>query len=417
MMGKRWKTLIIVKKYGGTSVETPEKILKIAEKIALSKDEGNDVVVVVSAMGKTTNYLIDLLHKVNADPSPREYDMIVSTGEQISIALLASALSKLGKKAISLTGFQAGIDTDSTHSRAKLKRVYRGKLRSILDEGKIPVVAGFQGISPSGEITTLGRGGSDTTAVAIAYALDADVCEIFTDVDGVYAADPRYVEFPKHIDRISYDEMIEMAAHGAKVLHLRAVELARRYKVSLVVKHAHENGMGTKIEGMNDMEEPLVRALTVDENIVKIVVEGVPDEPGIAARIFEKLASRHLALDMIVQSMHKGKKNDVAFTVANDDFSEAVQAIKEVKGEVKAENVHFDKEIAKVSIVGVNILGSSEIIHAMFSSIADVGANIDMISSSNSRISCLVPKNKIKEVAKSIAMRFNLMTNGYANDD
>ncbi len=401
--------MIIVKKYGGTSVETPEKILNVAKKVSLSKDEGNEVVVVVSAMGKTTNYLIDLLHKINPYPNPREYDMIVSTGEQISIALFASALSKLGKQAVSLTGFQAGIDTDSTHSRAKLKRVYRGKIRALLDEGKIPVVAGFQGMSPSGEITTLGRGGSDTTAVAIAYALDADVCEIYTDVDGVYAADPRYVENPKHIDKISYDEMIEMAAHGAKVLHLRAVELARRYKVPIIVKHAHKAGRETRIEGMNNMEEPLVRALSIDENIVKVVVEGVPDEPGIAAKIFEKMASHHLALDMIVQSMHKGKKNDVAFTVANQDFQETLRILNEIKDEVKAENIHFDEEISKVSIVGVNILGSSEIIYNMFSAIASVGANIDMISSSNSRISCLIPKEKTKEAARAVAKRFGLV--------
>ncbi|WP_036221928.1 aspartate kinase [Mesoaciditoga lauensis] len=403
--------MIIVKKYGGTSVETPEKILKIAEKISSSKDEGNEVVVVVSAMGKTTNYLIDLLHKVNPYPNPREYDMIVSTGEQISIALLASALSKLGKRAISLTGFQAGIDTDSTHARAKLKRVYRGKIRTLLDEGKIPVVAGFQGMSPSGEITTLGRGGSDTTAVALAYALDADVCEIYTDVDGVYAADPRYVENPKHIDKISYDEMIEMAAHGAKVLHLRSVELARRYKVPLVVKHAHRDGKETRIEGINSMEEPLVRALSIDENIVKVVVERVPDKPGIAAKIFEKMASNQLALDMIVQSMHKDGKNDVAFTVPSQDFQETMNVLDKIKAEVEAQNIHFDENIAKISIIGVNILGSSEIIYEMFSAIASVGANIDMISSSNSRISCLVPKNKIKEVAQAVAKKFDLVEN------
>ncbi len=401
--------MIVVQKYGGTSVETPKKILKVAQRISHSQDKGNHVAVVVSAMGETTNYLIDLLHKVNPHPDPREYDAMVSTGEQISTALLASALSMLGKHAVSLTGFQAGIDTDSNHARAKLKRVYRGKILSLIDEGKIPVIAGFQGMSPSGEITTLGRGGSDTTAVAVAYALDADVCEIYTDVDGVYAADPRYVSNPKHIERISYDEMIEMAAHGAKVLHLRAVELARRYRVPLVVKHAHVDGKETRIEEMDKMEEPLVRALSVDENIAKIVVEGVPDEPGIAAKIFEKIAQQHIPLDMIVQSMHKDKKNDVAFTVASHDLKEILELMKEAQKDVEAENVHYDDTLAKVSIVGVNILGSSEIIYNMFNTIASTGANIDMISSSNSRVSCIIPKTRIKQVAQALAQKFNLI--------
>ena len=401
--------MIVVQKYGGTSVETPEKILKVAHRVSRSQEKGKHVAVIVSAMGKTTNYLIDLLHKVNPNPDPREYDAMVSTGEQISTALLASALSMLGKHAVSLTGFQAGIDTDSNHARAKLKRVYRGKILSLIDEGKIPVIAGFQGISPSGEITTLGRGGSDTTAVAVAYALDADVCEIYTDVDGVYAADPRYVSDPKHIEKISYDEMIEMAAHGAKVIHLRAVELARRYRVPLIVKHAHVDGRETRIEEMDKMEEPLVRALSVDENIVKIVVEGVPDKPGVAAKIFQKIAQRHIPLDMIVQSMHKNKRNDVAFTVASHDLRETLELMKKVQKDVEAENVHYDDTIAKVSIVGVNILGSSEMIYNMFNTIALTGANIDMISSSNSRVSCIIPKTLIKQVAQALAQKFNLI--------
>ncbi len=401
--------MIVVQKYGGTSVETPEKMLKVAQRISKSQDMGNHVAVVVSAMGKTTNYLTDLLYKVNPHPEPREYDAMLSTGEQISTALLASALSMLGKRAVSLTGFQAGIDTDSNHARAKLKRIYRGKILSIMDEGKIPVIAGFQGMSPSGEITTLGRGGSDTTAVAVAYALDADMCEIYTDVDGVYAADPRYVSNPKHIEKISYDEMIEMAAHGAKVLHLRSVELARRYKVPLIVKHAHVDGKETRIEEMDKMEEPLVRALSVDENIAKIVVEGVPDKPGIAAKIFEKIARQHIPLDMIVQSMHKDRKNDVAFTVASHDLRETLEIMRETQKDVEAENVHYDDTLAKVSIVGVNILGSSEIIYNMFNTIASTGANIDMISSSNSRVSCIIPKTHIKQVAQSLAQKFNLI--------
>lgn len=400
--------MLVVQKYGGTSVETPEKILSVARKVSQTYDAGNQIVVIVSAMGKTTNYLINLLHKVNPKPDPREYDMVVSTGEQISTALLASAMSKLGKQAVSLTGFQAGIDTDSNHARAKLKRVYRGKILSLLDEGKIPVIAGFQGVSPSGDITTLGRGGSDTTAVAVAYALDADVCEIYTDVDGVYAADPRYVENPKHIKKISYDEMIEMAAHGAKVLHLRAVELARRYRVPLIVRHAHIDGRETRIGEVEKMEEPLVRALTVDEGIAKVVLERVLDKPGIAAKIFKKLADYQISLDMIVQSMHKDGRNDVAFTVAKDDLQDTLNAMSEIKDEVEAKAVHYDDTIAKVSIVGVNILGSSEIIYSMFNTIASEGVNIDMISSSNSRVSCIISKSKTKEVANALAERFKL---------
>ncbi len=400
--------MLVVQKYGGTSVETPEKILSVAEKVSRVYDSGNQIAVIVSAMGGTTNYLINLLHKVNPNPNPREYDMMVSTGEQISTALLASAMSKMGKRAVSLTGFQAGIDTDSNHVRAKLKRVYQGKMLSLLEEGKIPIIAGFQGVSPSGDITTLGRGGSDTTAVAVAYALDADVCEIYTDVDGVYAADPRYVENPKHIEKISYDEMIEMAAHGAKVLHLRAVELARRYHVPLIVRHAHIDGRETRIEEVEKMEEPLVRALTVDEGIVKVVLESVLDKPGIAANIFKKLADKQIPLDMIVQSMHKNGRNDVAFAIAKDDLQDTLNAMEEIKDEVQAEAVHYDDTIAKVSIVGVNILGSSEIIYSMFSVIASEGVNIDMISSSNSRVSCIISKSKIKEVANALSEKFEL---------
>ncbi len=400
--------MLVVQKYGGTSVETTEKILKIAEKIAQDYDNGNKIVVVVSAMGKTTNYLINLLNEVNPNANPREYDMIASTGEQVSIALMASALSKFGKKSVSLTGFQAGIDTDSTYSRATLKRVYRGKLLSLIDDGIIPVVAGFQGMSPAGDITTLGRGGSDTTAVAVAYGIGADLCEIYTDVDGVYAADPRYVEKPKKIDRISYDEMIEMAAHGAKVLHLRSVELARRYHVKLVVKHAHMRSTGTIIEEVSQLEEPLVRALTVDENIVKIVIEDVPDVPGIAAKTFKTLSDRHVSLDMIVQSMHKDGKNDIAFTVSKEEFKDALEAVSHLKEEIKIGNIHSDDTVAKISIVGVNIIGSSEIVYNMFDAIASIGVNIDMISTSNSRISCIIKREKLREAAKVVSKRFGL---------
>lgn len=400
--------MLVVQKYGGTSVENTEKILKIAEKISKDHDKGHKIIVVVSAMGKTTNYLIDLLNKVNPNANSREYDMIVSTGEQVSIALMAAALSNFGKKSISLTGFQAGIDTDSTHSRAILKRVYRGKLLSLLDEGFIPVVAGFQGISPDGEITTLGRGGSDTTAVAVAYGIGADLCEIYTDVDGVYTADPRYVDRPKKIDKISYDEMIEMAANGAKVLHLRSVELARRYHVRLIVKHAHRESNGTIVEEVGELEEPLVRALSVDESIVKIVISGVPDVPGIAALTFKKLAQAHVSLDMIVQSMHKDDKNDIAFTVSKEESKDALKIMETLKDEIRADGIYFDDTMAKISIIGVNIVGSSEIVYNMFDAIASVGANIDMISTSNSRISCIVKRDKIKEAAKMVAKRFEL---------
>ncbi|HEU25098.1 MAG: aspartate kinase [Mesoaciditoga sp.] len=400
--------MIVVQKYGGTSVESTEKILKIANKVSKDYDRGNKIVVVVSAMGKTTNYLIDLLNQVNSNANPREYDMIASTGEQVSIALMASALSKLGKKAISLTGFQAGIDTDSTHSRATLKRIYRGRILSLLDEGFIPVVAGFQGISPDGEITTLGRGGSDTTAVAIAYGIGADLCEIYTDVDGVYTADPRYVERPKKLDKVSYDEMIEMAVNGAKVLHPRSVELARRYHVKVVVKHAHKESDGTIIEEAGKLEEPLVRSLSVDEGIVKIVLSGVPDVPGIAASTFKKLAQYHVSLDMIVQSMHKDGKNDIAFTVSKEESRDALKAMEMLKHEMELDGIYFDDTMAKISIIGVNIVGSSEIVYNMFDAIASAGANIDMISTSNSRISCIVKREKVKEAAKAVAKRFGL---------
>lgn len=400
---------IIVQKYGGSSVANIERIKKVAEKIVERAKERNRVVVVVSAMGKATDELIKMAAKITSSPNERELDMLISTGEQVSIALLTMAIHSLGWDAISFTGMQAGIVTNAVHTRAKVTAVNHKKIKSALEKGKIIIVAGFQGINANGDITTLGRGGSDTTAIALAAQLEADGCEIYTDVDGVYTADPRIVRTARRIPVISYDEMAEMASLGARVMHYRAIDLARNYKVKILVKSSFVSGEGTLIMEVDPMlERVIVRGVTQEINVGKIVVQGVPDVPGVAYKLFKALAEEEIIVDMIIQSSHRNEINDIAFTVAISDFNKTIKITKRLAEKIGAEGVMSEPEVAKVSIVGAGITSDPAIAARMFGALAKEGVNIDMISTSGIRISCLISSSRIEDAVRAIHKEFNL---------
>ncbi|MHC2995774.1 MAG: aspartate kinase [Candidatus Atribacteria bacterium] len=400
---------IIVQKYGGSSVANIDKIKKVAKKIVQKAKEGNRIVIVVSAMGNTTDELIKMAQKIARSPSERELDMLISTGEQVSIALLTMAIHALGWRAISFTGMQAGIITNAAHTKAKVATINHKKIKSTLEKGKIAIVAGFQGIDANGDITTLGRGGSDTTAIALAAQLGASRCEIYTDVGGVYTADPRIVPSARRISVISYDEMAEMASLGAKVMHYRAIDLARNYKVKIIVKSSFTPGEGTIIkEGNSVLEKVIVRGVTHETNVGKIVVQEVPDIPGIAYKLFKTLAEKEIIVDMIIQSSHHNEINDIAFTVASSDFDKAIKTTEQVAKEIKAKGVLSEPEVAKVSIVGAGITSDPSIAARMFGALAKEGVNIDMISTSGIRISCLISSSRIEDAVRAIHREFNL---------
>lgn len=400
---------IIVQKYGGSSVANIARIKKIAKKIIDQTKENGKLVVVVSAMGKTTDKLINMAQKITSHPDDRELDMLLSTGEQVSIALLTMAIHSQGGKAISLTGSQAGIITNEIHTRAKVTALNEENIKSALSSGKIVIVAGFQGINTKGDITTLGRGGSDTTAIILAAQLKAKRCEIYTDVDGVYTADPHIVPEARRIPKISYDEMSEMANLGAKVMHYRAIDVARNYQVKVAVKSSFVEGEGTIIEGVNKMIEKVeVRGVTQEIKVGKIVVQSVPDTPGIAYKLFKALAEKEIIVDMIIQSSHRNEVNDIAFTVASSDFEKAIQITKRVAEEINARGVIYDLEVAKVSIIGAGITGDPAIAARMFGALAREKINIDMISTSNLRISCLINSSRIEDAVRAIHKEFNL---------
>lgn len=400
---------IIVQKYGGSSVANIERVKKVAEKIVERAKERNKVVVVVSAMGKTTDELMKMASKITSSPNERELDMLISTGEQVSIALLTMAIHSLGWDAISFTGMQAGIVTNAVHTRAKVTAVNHKKIKSALEKGKIVIVAGFQGIDANGDITTLGRGGSDTTAIALAAQLEAGGCEIYTDVDGVYTADPRIVRTARRIPVISYDEMAEMASLGARVMHYRAIDLARNYKVKILVKSSFVSGEGTLIMEVDPMlERVIVRGVTQEINVGKIVVQGVPDVPGVAYKLFKALAEEEIIVDMIIQSSHRNEINDIAFTVAISDFNKTIKITKRLAEKIGAEGVMSEPEVAKVSIVGAGITSDPAIAARMFGALAKEGVNIDMISTSGIRISCLISSSRIEDAVRAIHKEFNL---------
>ena len=386
---------LVVQKFGGTSVGDADRIRAVADHIARTRRQGSDVVAVVSAMGKTTDDLIHLANSVSTTQPPREYDMLVSTGERVSMSLLVMALADLGVDAASFTGSQVGIITDSDHTRAKIKEVKGDRLREALAAGRVPVVAGFQGVSAEREITTLGRGGSDATAVALAAVLGADACEIYTDVTGVFTADPRIVPEAHRINRISFDEMLEMAATGGRVLMLRAVEFARNHNVPLHVRSSFTWEPGTwVVEEDADMEEAVVTAVTHDTSEAKVTVSGVPDRPGVAARLFRALADKSINVDMIVQNTSAHGTTDISFTVPTADLAVAVETSQAHADELGASGVTADAAVARVSLVGVGMKSHPGIAATMFETLADEKINIDMISTSTIRTSCIVAESR-----------------------
>ncbi|HSE92878.1 MAG TPA: aspartate kinase [Methylomirabilota bacterium] len=389
---------LIVQKYGGSSVADAEKITSVARRVA-EDARGNQVVVVVSAMGKTTDGLVTLAARVTPTPDPREMDVLLATGEQVTIALLAMALQRLGYKARSFTGPQAGVRTDTGHTKARITRITTERVRAALDAGEVAVVAGFQGLSEHDEITTLGRGGSDLTAVALAAALEADVCEIYTDVDGVYTADPNIVPDARKLARITYDEMLELASLGAKVLQSRSVEFAKKYGVPVHVRSTFKPDAGTLVtREERDMEEVVVTGVTHDRSQAKISILRVPDRPGIAAQVFGAISTGNIVVDMIVQNISRDGYTDMSFTVARGEYKRAVAALQEVATKVGAQGLVHDERVAKVSIVGVGMRSHSGVASRMFATLAREGINIQMISTSEIAVSCVI-EDKYAELA------------------
>ncbi|MDV2477505.1 aspartate kinase [Rhodococcus zopfii] len=405
---------LVVQKYGGSSVATAERIRRVAERIVETKKAGNDVVVVVSAMGDTTDELLDLAQQVCPVPPAREMDMLLTSGERISNALVAMAIHSLGAEARSFTGSQAGVITTGSHGNAKIIDVTPGRVRAALDEGSIVLVAGFQGVSQdSKDITTLGRGGSDTTAVALAAALDADVCEIYTDVDGVFTADPRIVKDAQRLDKVSFEEMLELAACGAKVLMLRCVEYARRYNVPVHVRSSYTTKPGTIVSGsMEDIpvEEALITGVAHDRGEAKVTVVGLPDTPGYAAKVFRAVADAEINIDMVLQNISKVEtgKTDITFTLPMSDGPRAVELLTKQQDEIGFTQVLFDDHIGKVSLVGAGMKSHPGVTAKFCEALAAAGINIDLISTSEIRISVLVDDTELDDAVRALHAAFEL---------
>lgn len=404
---------LVVQKFGGTSVADTDKIKNVANSVIREKKLGNDVVVVVSAMGHTTDYLMKMAKDISEVPSSRELDMLLSTGEGVSIALLSMAIQAQGYDAVSMNAMQIGIITENVHTKARIIDIKTDKLNKYLAEGKIIVVAGFQGVTEDGEITTLGRGGSDTSAVAIASALDAIRCDIYTDVEGVYTTDPRIVPNASKLDVVTYDEMLELASVGANVLHPRSVETAKQFNMPLRVRSSFNlENLGTLIKGeYEDMEicRP-VTGVAVDMSKVRVVVCDVPDEPGVAAKIFTTLADEHISVDTIIQSYARlhNNTNDIAFTINKTDLPRAMELFDKLNDEIKADKIHIDDNIAKVSIVGAGMIDRPGVAATMFDTLASLNINIKMISTSEVKISCLVDAGVANDALKALHKAFNL---------
>lgn len=412
---------IIVQKFGGTSVADAERLRNVARRVIRTKEAGFAPVVVVSAQGDTTDLLVEKAYEITDRPSAREMDMLLSTGEQISIALLAMAIHAQGHDAVSLTGAQVGIRTDEAHTKAKIVGIDPSRILRELEDGKIVIVAGFQGINEEDDITTLGRGGSDTTAVALAAALQAEACEIYTDVDGVYSADPRLVKNAVKRDTVSYDEMLELASLGARVLHLRCVEIAKNHGVVLHVRSSFNDNPGTlvtdsaparesggvKTKEATEMEKGrVVTGIAHTTNVAKITLMGVPDQPGVAARLFTALADREVNVDMIIQSGSRAGINDISFTVGKEDMADAVEAAEELCRELQAEKVAAEEGVAKVSIVGAGMISHPGVAARMFRTIAGQGVNIHMISTSDISISCVIDAGAVEKVVQALHREF-----------
>ncbi len=400
---------LVVTKFGGTSVGSTERIRAVAKRLVERKRAGDDVVAVVSAMGHVTDELVELARQVCADPPEREMDMLLSTGEQVSIALLAMAIHAEGVGAVSFTGPQVGIVTDSVHSKAKITEVRAERVKQALADGLIVIVAGFQGTTPDGQITTLGRGGSDTTAVAVAAGVGADVCEIYTDVDGVYTADPRVAPAARKIDRISYEEMLEMAASGAGVLQMRSVEFARNHGVVIHCRSSFTDLPGTIVKEADEtMEQAIISGVTHDTSEAKFTLRDVPDTPGVAARVFGKLAEENVNVDMIIQNVSEAGTTDISFTAPKDDMPRAKRAVEQLCAELGARAWIVDDSIAKVSLVGAGMRTHPGISAKMFKTLADAGVNIDLISTSPIRISCVISAEQVQTAVRSLHTAFGL---------
>ena len=404
---------LVVQKYGGTSVADPDRIKSVADHVAFTKRHGNDVVVVVSAMGKTTDNLLSLANQVSDVHPGREMDMLLTTGERISMSLLCIALAGIGVEAVSFTGSQAGIITDTVHTKAKISEIKGDRVRGALAEGKVVVVAGFQGVSTDKEITTLGRGGSDTTAVALAAALNADVCEIYTDVTGIFTADPRIVPQARKLGRLQFEEMLEMAGSGSKVLALRSVEFARNHNVPIHVRSSFTWEHGTwvsdeKSQGDSSMEEPIISGVVHDASESKVTIVGVPDKPGISAALFESLANSNINVDMIVQNTSKDGLTDISFTVPKADMKVAEDIVSRVSSEIGASGVTHNSEIAKVSLVGAGMKTSPGVAAKMFRVLADNNINIHMISTSTIRVSVVIAAKDMESAVRSLHTAFGL---------
>ena len=404
---------LIVQKYGGTSVADPDRIKAVADHVAFTRNHGNDVVVVVSAMGKSTDNLISLANAVSGVHPGREMDMLLTTGERISMSLLTMALAGIGVDAVSFTGSQVGIITDTIHTKAKILEVKGDRVRHALAEGKVVVVAGFQGVSTEKEITTLGRGGSDTTAVALAAALNADVCEIYTDVTGVFTADPRIVPQARKLTHLQFDEMLEMAGVGSKVLALRSVEFARNHNVPIHVRSSYTWEPGTWVtnddsEGASTMEDPIISGVVQDASESKVTIVAVPDKPGISAAIFENLANANINVDMIVQNTSKDGLTDISFTVPKADMKTAEDIVARVAKEIGAQSVSHDTDIAKVSLVGAGMKTSPGIAAKMFRVLAENNVNIHMISTSTIRVSVVISVGDMEAAVRALHTAFGL---------
>ena len=402
---------LVVQKYGGSSVADAEKIGRVAQRIVASKDRGNDVVAVVSAMGDTTDELIDLAYSVSGTaPDPRELDLLLSTGELVSCTLMAMAIRALGHQALSLSGFQAGIKTNTAYGRARIAQIDPSRMRRELDAGNLLIVAGFQGFTEEMDVTTLGRGGSDTTAVALAAALQAERCEVYTDVEGIYTADPRIVPEARRIPEISYEEMLELATYGAK-MHPRSIELGAAYDIPILVASSFTEGPGTLIHrgAKTEMEERIkVTGVAADRNVAKITLRGVPDSPGIAAAFFEPLTDEGISVDTIVQNASQENLTDLSFTVARTDLQKAVDVVGPVAAEKGAPTFHTDDSLAKVSIVGAGMQNTPGYASRMFRALASANINIEMITTSEIRITCIVSEEKVADAVRALHTAFDL---------
>ena len=405
---------LIVQKYGGTSVGTVERIEAVAKKVAASHQAGNQLVVAVSAMSGETNRLIDLANEISSDTNLREMDVLVSTGEQVTIALLCMALQKLGIDALSYTGSQVRILTDNAHGKARIKEIDSHRLQGALQAGKVVVVAGFQGVDEEGNITTLGRGGSDTTAVALAAALQADECQIYTDVDGVYTTDPRLVSDARRLDKITFEEMLEMASQGSKILQIRSVEFAGKYSVPLRVLSSFEEGPGTLIslEEDDQMEKPLVSGIAFNRDEAKLTIRGIPDQPGVAYKVLGAISEANIEIDVIVQNVAKDNSASITFTVNKTDLSQAEELLGEIANDLGALEVDSDKRIAKVSIVGVGMRSHAGVAAKMFEALSNEGINIQLITTSEIKITVVIEERYLELAVRALHSVFELSEPG-----